>query len=387
MKNQANYSIYFEDIANHDLLGRDGEIALAKRIEDEEIEVWRRTLSFSPARATVLSTLESAGIVLPNARALERAARTYTQKRDEKNKQALAMQARKAASHVREHDRDRVHLAEVLVAVDEQAAKGRGRASWRRSVETANRAAAQSRQRFVQCNLRFVVTMSHKFRGHGVPLEDLIQEGNLGLMKGVDRFDYRRGYRFSTYAGWWIRHMMGRAVANASRTVRIPVHVQDTNQQISRAQRELSATLGREVSDQEIADLCQIPVERVATTRALVRGSEISLDEPLADDGATRLDLLTSPANDQESPFEGILQREETSHMQGLLRTLPPMQVDILRKRFGLGGRSPLTLREIGEEYSLSRERIRQIQDKALQSLRATIEAENDDSAKNAAVS
>jgi RNA polymerase primary sigma factor len=385
MKNQANHLIYFDKIADHDLLGRDGEIALAKRIEDEEIEVWRRILSFSPARATVLSTLDGAGIVLPNTTALERAASRYSKKREEKNKQALAIQAREAASFVRERDRDREHLAAVLLAIDEGAAKGRGRANWRRSIETANRAAAQTRQRFVQCNLRFVVTMSHKFRGHGVPMEDLIQEGNLGLIKGVDRFDYRRGYRFSTYAGWWIRHMMGRAVANASRTVRIPVHVQDMNQQISRAQRELSATLGREVTDQEIADLCQIPVERVSTTRSLVRASAISLDEPLADDGPTRLDLLTSPANDQESPFESIMHREDETHMKSLLRTLPPMQVDVLRKRFGLGGRSPLTLREIGEEYSLSRERIRQIQDKALQSLRATIEAEEDDSGKKAA--
>lgn len=374
---QENLFAYYAGIADHELLGRDGEIALAKRIEDQEIEVWRRILSFRPAMPVALKTLEERGISLPAFKALRRASRAEGPAANKNSTQAHQEQIQAAAASIREHDRDRVHLEAVMAAIDAQPPKGRGRAKWRQGVASADRAGAATRQRFINANLRFVVTMCRKFENYSISRDDLIQEGNLGLIKAVNRFDYRQGYRFSTYAGWWIRHTMQRSVANASRTVRVPVHFQDAYRQTVQVQRELSAKLGREATNQEIADRCETTVDRIISIRSRALGHAVSLDEPLGEDGTARLDLMVDPMNDQASPLDLISTQHDIARVHELLEMLPSMQADILRKRFGLGGDSPMTLKSIGEVYGLSRERVRQIQGIGLQALRSIIETQD----------
>lgn len=373
MNQFENSSIaYYAEIADHELLGREGEIALAKRIEDQEIEVWRRILRFMPAIPVVLKSLEDGGIALPGFEALRRACQADAPKTSS-SREALDKQARAVAAAIRMHDRDRVHLAEALSAIDAQVLGGRGRAKWRQGVATAERASTATRQRFVNANLRFVVSMCRQFEGRGISKEDLIQEGNIGLIKSVNRFDHRRGFRFASYAAWWIRHSMQRSIANASRTVRVPVHFQDAHRETIHAQREIATKLGRQATNQEIAERCETTVERIIALRSRALGPAISLDEPLGEDGSPRVDFLVDPANDERSPLSIILKRDDTTQVHELLETLPDKQADVLRKRFGLDGNTPMTLRSIGEQYGLSRERVRQIQGMGLASLRSTL--------------
>jgi RNA polymerase primary sigma factor len=216
--------------------------------------------------------------------------------------------------------------------------------------------------------------MCRKYENYSISRDDLIQEGNLGLIKAVNRFDHRQGYRFSTYAGWWIRHTMQRSVANASRTVRVPVHFQDEYRRTVQAERELSAKLGREATNQEIAERCETTVDRIISIRSRAPGHAVSLDEPLGEDGTARMDLMIDPMNDQVSPLDLITTQHDIARVHELLHMLPSIQADVLRKRFGLGGDPPMTLKSIGDEYGLSRERVRQIQCIGLQALRSIIE-------------
>ena len=374
---QDGVASYCEKIANHEFLGRDGEVALAKRIEDRETEVWLRLLTFGPALPLVLDTLESEGIVLPGFEALRRASSVDGPRPSKSSQETVSKQAQAVAAAIRDRDRDRVHLAAALAAIDAQAPIGPGHTKWRQGVAEANGAGAAARQRFVSANLRFVISMCRKFESHGISRDDLIQEGNIGLIKAVNRFDHRQGYRFSTYAGWWIRHAIQRSIANASRTVRVPVHFQDAYRQTLQAQRELSATLGREATIEEIAERCDTTVERVQAIRSRALGPAVSLDEPLGEDGTARVDLLTDPENDNRSPLDDMLRKQDVARVHELLGTLTQRQADVLRKRFGLGGFSPMSLRSIGEEYGLSRERVRQIQGIGLRLLRTTLDKQS----------
>ncbi len=333
-QSQDSSIAYYAEIADHELLGREGEIALAKRIEDQEIEVWRRILRFTPAIPVALKSLEDGGIALPGFEALRHA----------------------------------------YQANAPRTSAFRGRAKWRQGVTAAERASTATRQRFVNANLRFVVSMCRQFEGRGISKEDLIQEGNIGLIKAVNRFDYSRGFRFASYAAWWIRHSMQRSIANASRTVRVPVHFQDAHRETIHAQREIATKLGRQATNQEIAERCETTVERIIALRSRALGPAISLDEPLGEDGSPRVDFLVDPSNDERSPLSRILKRDDTTQVHELLETLPSKQADVLRKRFGLEGHNPMTLRSIGEQYGLSRERVRQIQGMGLASLRSAIE-------------
>lgn len=356
---------YCTEIADHELLGRDGEVALAKQIEDREVKTWETILAFTPAAPVVLETLTSAGLALESFDELQRAYEV-AETRPEAHSETIA----NAAREIRELDRDRIYLDEVRAAIEQLSLEGHK--PWLRAIANAERSAETSRQRFIRANLRFVVTMSKKFTGRGIPTEDLIQEGNLGLIKAVNRFDYHRGYRFSTYAGWWIRHAMRRSVSNIAHPVRRPVHVQETRQQILRAQRELASELGRQPTYLEIAKACEVPVQKVRTV-LLSFGAIVSLDEPVGENGATLLELLKDPANDESSLLDAVLRKEEAAELHTLVAELPSMQADILRKRFGLDTDTPMTLRSIGQQYGLSRERIRQIQSTALQTLRVSL--------------
>lgn len=226
----------------------------------------------------------------------------------------------------------------------------------------------RARSRFVEANLRLVVSLVHKMGRGQLPLHDLIQEGNLGLMKAVDRFDPERGVRFSTYAAWWIRHAVSRAIADKSRAVRLPVHMVEQRNKLRRIGRNFMAEHGREPTDTELAKAAELRVRRLRQMRCFLVADGVSLDTPIGERGRETLgDLISDTA---ETTDRQLVARELLAELQVSLAQLTPVEAEVLRLRMGMDGNDGLTLREIGERFSLSRERIRQIQEKALRQLR-----------------
>ena len=237
-----------------------------------------------------------------------------------------------------------------------------------REIEEGERAAERGKVALVEANLRLVVSISKKYANRGLQFLDLIQEGNIGLMKAIDKFDYRRGFKFSTYATWWIRQGITRAISDQSRTIRLPVHMQETLNKLTRAGRSLVQKLGREPTPEELSEHLSVPVERTRHLLKLAR-TPVSLASPVGtDDDAQLGDFGQDPS--VVAADDTLIAADLNEQIHKVLATLTPREEKILRMRFGLGDDRSRTLEEVGNDFSLTRERIRQIEAKALRKLR-----------------
>jgi RNA polymerase primary sigma factor len=223
-----------------------------------------------------------------------------------------------------------------------------------------------AKERMINANLRLVISVARKYQGQGLPLGDLIQEGMLGLIRAVEKFDWRKGFKFSTYGTLWIRQAIGRGLANSGRTVRLPVHIVARARKISDAERKLAVELGRQPTEEEIAAHVDIPLDEVADIRRADRGPT-SLDQGVGEDGETALgDLI---AGDGPSIEEEVASDLDSERLREVVDTLPESERNVITLRFGLDREEPQALRETGRRLGLSSERVRQLEDRALRRL------------------
>jgi len=339
---------YFQSMGDIPVLSKDEEISLARKIEEGN-DIIKRIVTVLPLYKRLVTELD---------RKLQKKDLTDS---EENTDEALMKSLRILDNLMRDVKTLKVNSrieSEVGISIDELITK-------HEMLVKAKKLVSEATKELITHNLRLVVNIAKHYVGRGLPLPDLIQEGNIGMMKAIDKFDYKRGFKFSTYATWWIRQAITRALIDQTKTIRLPVHIVELYNKVNTASRELTRQLGREPSTAEIAQELKVSEKKVDDVLKAIQ-DPITLQTPVGDEDTTLEDFI---GDNSASPYLDAERNKITEQMIKILQTLAPKEAEVIRMRFGIGVERDHTLEEVGQHLSITRERVRQIEAKAMRKL------------------